>query len=222
LRSAWGIPNDAFCVLFCGKFVAKKRPMDLVHAATLLLRENRLPNIHLLFVGSGELGGSLRNACRVVYDADVSRTSGSLAPDPATNAAAPPASFAGFLNQTEISRAYVAADCLVLPSDHGETWGLVVNEALASQLMCVTSDACGCSEDIVASSDSDLCFPCGNIASLAAAILHATSLETSDERLFMPLAFHSLITTVDTLAKLAERYLTPKSCTSATSPVFRL
>ena len=37
----------------------------------------------------------------------------------------------GFLNQTELGEAYALADCLVLPSDYPETWGLVVNEALA-------------------------------------------------------------------------------------------
>ena len=79
--------------------------------------------------------------------------------------AEPPASFAGFLNQTEISRAYVAADCLVLPSDHGETWGLVVNEALASDLPCLVSDACGCAEDLVG---QKLSFPMGDRKALAA------------------------------------------------------
>jgi glycosyltransferase involved in cell wall biosynthesis len=42
----------------------------------------------------------------------------------------------------------VAADCLVLPS-YSETWGLVVNEALASDLPCIVSDACGCAENLV-------------------------------------------------------------------------
>jgi glycosyltransferase involved in cell wall biosynthesis len=36
IRSHWKIPEDAFCVLFCGKFIPKKRPMDLVKAAELL------------------------------------------------------------------------------------------------------------------------------------------------------------------------------------------
>ena len=81
--------------------------------------------------------------------------------------ALPPASFTGFLNQTEISRAYVAADCLVLPSDHGETWGLVVNEALASGLPCLVSDACGCAEDLAGDQFS---FPMGDSGALAAKI----------------------------------------------------
>jgi glycosyltransferase involved in cell wall biosynthesis len=79
----------------------------------------------------------------------------------------PPASFAGFLNQREISQAYVAADCLVLPSDYGETWGLVVNEALASGLPCLVSEACGCAEDL------SICdtFALGDIETLASRLV---------------------------------------------------
>jgi glycosyltransferase involved in cell wall biosynthesis len=165
LRHRWGIGDDAFCVLFCGKFVDKKRPMDVVAAARLLNSDGRLPNIHLLFVGSGELGGALRGACAVVHDAEQPngaplRSATSAPPHDGV----PVASFAGFVNQTEISRAYVAADCLVLPSDHGETWGVVVNEALASGLPCIVSDACGCAEDLVGNEWS---YPLENIAALA-------------------------------------------------------
>jgi glycosyltransferase involved in cell wall biosynthesis len=125
----------------------------------------RLRNIHLLFVGSGELEREMRQSCHVVYDAE---RAGLQAPESSLSAtspgALPPASFAGFLNQTEISRAYVAADCLVLPSDYGETWGLVVNEALASGLPCIVSDACGCAEDLAG---AEFSFPMGNLVALA-------------------------------------------------------
>ena len=141
IRRAWGIADDAFCVLFCGKFIAKKRPLDLTAAARQAIASGT--KVHLLFAGSGELGNALRAACRVAIDADERGIT-------STDAGAPPASFTGFLNQSEISRAYVAADALVLPSDAGETWGLVVNEAMASGLPCIVSEACGCAEDLVA------------------------------------------------------------------------
>jgi glycosyltransferase involved in cell wall biosynthesis len=163
LRRQWGIADDAFCVLFCGKMIAKKRPMDLVRAASLLAERASQSNLHLLFAGSGELGSALRDACNVVVDAEAG------APLP-RRAHGPKASFAGFLNQTEISRAYVAADCLVLPSDSSETWGLVVNEAMASGLPCIVSDACGCAEDLVAPIDPLLVFRCGDVADLGAAL----------------------------------------------------
>lgn len=166
LRRDWGIADGAFCVLFCGKFIPKKRPGDVVAAATCMMTISSDPkSVHLLFVGSGELGTELRRGCRVVFDADGTKSSGAAAAD-----RRPPASFAGFLNQNEISRAYVAADVLVLPSDHGETWGLVVNEAMASGLPCIVSDAVGCGEDLVLAVDPARRFPLGDITALAGAL----------------------------------------------------
>ena len=60
IRKEWGIPADAFCFLFAGKFVAKKRPFDLIEAARRIQRELPGNKIHLLWVGSGELGAALR------------------------------------------------------------------------------------------------------------------------------------------------------------------
>jgi glycosyltransferase involved in cell wall biosynthesis len=187
IRTQWKIPEDAFCVLFCGKFIPKKRPVDVVKAAQSLITNNRLPNIHLLFAGSGELGHQLRANCNVVFDAELDkRSEASLLRAKAATAAArgqksgigeqitdnqkPRASFAGFLNQTEISKAYVAADCLALPSDYRETWGLVVNEAMASGLPCIISDQCGCAEDL-GSGTANLVFSCANTAEIAKHIL---------------------------------------------------
>jgi len=181
LRGQWGIPQDAFCVLFCGKFIPKKHPMDLIKAAQLLLSQRAkgeaqreaLPLVHLLFAGSGELGSELRANCHVAYDADQPLITDygpqTTRPDnrePITDNAKPRASFTGFLNQTEVSRAYVAADCLVLPSDYDETWGLVVNEAMASGLPCIISDRCGCAPDLGGYRGNSV-FPFGHIPELA-------------------------------------------------------
>ena len=60
-----------------------------------------------------------------------------------------PVTFTGFLNQSEIISAYVGADCLVLSSDAGETWGLVVNEAMACSRPALVSDLAGCHLDLI-------------------------------------------------------------------------
>jgi glycosyltransferase involved in cell wall biosynthesis len=140
--------------LFCGKFIPKKRPLDLVDAAQLLLRSHPELKVHLLFVGSGELGDELRAKCNVLFDADQSVVSSQRPP-------APPASFAGFLNQTEISKAYVAADYLVLPSE-SETWGLTVNEAMASGLPAIIADAVGCAPDLITEGKTGFTFAVRN------------------------------------------------------------
>jgi len=166
IRRDWRIPEDSFCVLFAGKFIPKKRPLDVVKAVSQLKEANPLEPAHILFVGSGELGNAIRSECKIVYDAECS----SKGLDLKSVNGEPAASFAGFLNQSEICKAYVAADCLVLPSDYGETWGLVVNEAMAADLPCITSDACGCAEDLVATVDTNLRCSLGDIASLSKAL----------------------------------------------------
>ena len=163
IRRAWGIPEDALCVLFAGKLDSTKRPDDVIAALQSLRMLDPVRTYHALFVGAGDRATALREKSRVLFDAkgDV--------PGRPVNLALPSASFAGFLNQSEITRAYVAADVLVLPSE-SETWGLVVNEALACGLPCVVSNACGSAEDLVIPLDPRLSYPVGDVEALARAI----------------------------------------------------
>lgn len=200
LREAWRIPQDAFCLLFCGKFITKKHPLDLVQAVHKLGAATPCGRpIHLLFVGSGRLGDDVRSACHVVFDAERERI------DTTAAAGEPAASFVGFLNQTEIARAYVAADVLVLPSDSGETWGLVANEAMACGTPAVVSDQCGCAEDLVAPLDRRLVFRCGDASDLAEAIRHSRGAGLGRERVRQIADTHHLRHTVATVASLFER-----------------
>ena len=171
LRAAWNIPDTATCFLFAGKFIPKKRPADLIEAVDRLLSCEafgvRAEEIHLLLVGDGELRPQLEKA---TYELETKHGRSLI-------------TFAGFLNQKEIPRAYAAADCLVLPSDAGETWGLVVNESLASGRPAIVSDLCGCAEDLARPLGSPFVFPCGHIedltSSLAAFCNKGTNLQTS-------------------------------------------
>jgi glycosyltransferase involved in cell wall biosynthesis len=199
LRKQWAIPEDAFCVLFCGKFIPKKRPLDIVAAARHLRESGRILNLHLLFVGSGELGGALRRECNVVFDAEYDDSSTHTA---SKGQNVPHASFVGFLNQTEITEAYVAADCLVLPSDYGETWGLVVNEALVSGLPCIVSDACGCAEDLVKPFVPKLCFQLGSQTQLAAALEAVVEQKTEPANSDVVRHTHNFTKSVHTVAEI--------------------
>jgi len=58
--------------------------------------------------------------------------------------------FSGFLNQSEMAAAYAAADALVVPSEW-ETWGLVVNEAMACGVTAIVTDGVACAHDLVVS-----------------------------------------------------------------------
>ena len=82
-----------------------------------------------------------------------------------------PVVFTGFLNQSKLVNAFVAADILVVPSEH-ETWGVVVNEAMWSGLPCIVSDQVGCGPDLVAGQGTGEVFPLHDEAALAAAMVN--------------------------------------------------
>lgn len=146
LRARFGIPDDATCFLFAGKLQAKKHPGDAVEAIVRLTAPAASAKAFLLIVGTGELEATLRSRVASL---------------------GAPVAFAGFLNQSEIAGAYAAADALVLPSDAGETWGLVVNEAMACGLPAIVSDRVGCGPDLVEPGVTGELYPFGDVAALA-------------------------------------------------------
>jgi len=144
LRQKWMLDEDAMVFLFVGKFIPKKRPLDFVSA--IANANSNGTRIMGLMVGDGPL--------RITCNQAVENTN-------------TPIRFTGFLNQSEISQAYAVADALVLPSDGGETWGMVVNEAMASGLPCFVSDAVGCGPDMIAPGQTGDIFALGDINRLA-------------------------------------------------------
>jgi glycosyltransferase involved in cell wall biosynthesis len=126
-RLAAGIPSNTLVVGFSGKFIPKKDPGSLF--AMLPFLDPRIrQRLCLYFVGCGELERTLKAvADRVKADFGVS------------------SHFAGFVNQSQLARHYCAMDVFVLPSRRmGETWGLVVNEALQCGCSAIVSTAVGC------------------------------------------------------------------------------
>lgn len=173
IRSEWGIGNNTVCFLYAGKLEPKKRIMDLMQAFDIAVKTVR--NIHLLVVGTGEL---MEEAERFTHENEL------------------PVSFAGFLNQSEIARAYVAGDCLVLPSDFGETWGLVVNEAMSCGLPAIVSDRVGCGPDLIIDGETGYIFPFGDIHALSALLAQLSSdrksLRTMGEKARQHIANYSI------------------------------
>ncbi len=148
LRAGFGLPADAVVFLFCGKLEPKKRPLDVLRALEKTGSPARLArSVALLVAGDGPLRAECENFAR---NREL------------------PAVFAGFLNQSRLPDAYAAADVLVLPSDAGETWGLVVNEAMASGRPAIVSRAAGCCADLVVEGETGFAFECGDVPALAA------------------------------------------------------
>lgn len=144
IRRRWNIPPDTTTFLFAGKFVERKRPIDFVRAIATVAGNSR--DICGLMVGDGAL--------RPQLEAEISSL-------------AAPIRMAGFLNQSEMAAAYAVSDVLVLPSDGMETWGLVVNEAMACGLTAIVSDRVGCAPDLVTPGETGYVYPCGDVGALA-------------------------------------------------------
>jgi glycosyltransferase involved in cell wall biosynthesis len=141
IRRTWGARDETVVVLFVGKLMRLKRPGDILQAMA------RLPNgsAVAIFVGSGELGAELELEAKRLGVA---------------------VQFEGFKNQSELPRYYAAADVLVLASE-SETWGLVVNEAMACGLPAIVSEAVGCSPDLIEEGITGFTFPVGDTTALA-------------------------------------------------------
>jgi glycosyltransferase involved in cell wall biosynthesis len=190
LRRRWRIPPDATTFLICGKLIPQKRPLDPLRAALRVVqdRPDLRGKIHIVLVGTGELQRETELAARelqAICGREV-------------------VTWAGFMNQTEIPAAYVAADWLVLASDARETWGLVVNEALASGTPVLASDQCGCAEDLVRPLSPSLVYPCGDVEALAArmiAILTGAIDRPTAAMCQSVVATHDLTVTVDSITR---------------------
>lgn len=127
VRQSLGLPADVPVVLFCGKVIDKKRPLDLARAMCKLAQTR---TVSLLVAGSGDQLAKMKDIVR--QQANLSTC------------------FLGFVNQSKLPEVYAAADIISLPSAGSETWGLVVNEAMYFGCVPVVSHRVGCALDLVA------------------------------------------------------------------------
>ena len=172
MRRQWGVEPSALVALFVGKFQSFKRPLDLLEAVASLqtsqtsemVASSAMPNSSAseflvpVYVGSGALESDLRLHADFLGVKTV---------------------FAGFKNQTELPACYAAADVLVLPSEGRETWGLVVNEAMACGLPAVVSDAVGCAPDLIEEGETGFTYPMGDISVLAGCLLRIAQMKAA-------------------------------------------
>ncbi len=127
-----GIPENNNVILYVGQFIPRKNVLSLIKAFSLLKE-----NCSLLLIGYGPEKQSLdeyilkNNVTSVV-----------------------------FLPHHEVSEMpayYGIADVFVLPSIE-ETWGLVVNEAMACRLPILASHNAGCVDDLIIEGKTGYCF----------------------------------------------------------------
>lgn len=141
-RQALGLPLDAKILLFSGKFIAKKRPLDVIDAFA------GTPQTALLvMMGEGALRPQLEQ--RIAENGLQNRVV-----------------LTGFINQQEVPAYYRAANFLVMSSDVGETWGLSVNEGMNFGLPLLVSNLCGCHKNLVESGKNGFVYRAGDVNAL--------------------------------------------------------
>jgi glycosyltransferase involved in cell wall biosynthesis len=145
-RSELGANAETTVFVSVAKLLNRKRPLDLLAAFAACVKAG--VDAHLAYVGDGPERAKLEAA--IDHANLASRVT-----------------ITGFVNQASIPEWYAAADCLVLPSDSFETWGLAVNEGMAAGLPVIVSDAAGCAPDLIDEGANGFAFPLGDTAALA-------------------------------------------------------
>lgn len=163
VRQDLGIPDGNDVLLFSGK-LSRRKGVDILLNAVKALPEADRERITLLYLGDGALRKELEGLAAQTPPVDVR--------------------FVGFKPQKEISPYFHAADVLVLPSVQGETWGLVVNDALHHGLPVIASQNVGSSADLVLPGKTGEIVETGSVDSLRAALQRwlAWGTQSAEER----------------------------------------
>ncbi|HEX6860402.1 MAG TPA: glycosyltransferase family 4 protein [Caulobacteraceae bacterium] len=146
LLAELGIPAGAPIILFVGRMIDAKRPLDLLQAFQRLGGAGA--DAVVVFVGDGPLTGELKDAAagdqRVI--------------------------FTGWLSSpAQVAALMAVSTVMVLPSQH-ETWGAVVNEAMAAGTPVIASDRVGSAVELIESGVNGVIFSVGEVDELARAI----------------------------------------------------
>jgi glycosyltransferase involved in cell wall biosynthesis len=183
VRERLGIDSAAKVVLFVGKLVPFKRPLDVLNAAAQLKKAGQ--ELEVVVAGAGALNDEMREVAKMT---------------------AVKVHFLGFCNQTEMPKIYAASDVLVLPSDGRETWGLVANEAIACGRPVVLADTVGSAQDIAADETAGLVFPVGDVGALANALTKMFSKPPTSQKIEKKSTQHSIAAAVGGIEEALQRF----------------
>lgn len=149
IRARYGIPSDIVLLLFVGKLVPWKRPLDIVFVLKNV--QPAFPGLGAAWVGDGEL--------RPQLEAEIAKQG------------VKHAFLLGFKNQRELPELYAMSDILVIASWH-EPMGLVANEAMASGLPLIVSNRTGVwgPGGLVRDGETGFVYPAGDTEALSEAV----------------------------------------------------
>jgi len=135
-------PQKKKIILFVGKLIERKNPKAFLDLALTFKNSD-----DLLFILVGD--GNLMSYCKNYIEDNKLQN----------------IKLVGFKNRKEIRDIYKISYLLVMPSKY-ETWGLVVNEAMACKLPAIVSNSCGCCDDLIKNNFTGFVYKEGNFADL--------------------------------------------------------
>ena len=106
LRQELNIDKDAFCFIYVGQLISRKRVIETVE---LLAEVNQTQKVHLIVAGTGALENKMKDTATVKGFNNIT--------------------FCGYALPERLCQLYTASDALILLSED-EPWGMVVNESL--------------------------------------------------------------------------------------------
>ncbi len=143
-------------LLFSGKLIKRKRPVDALKVHCALLQKGIKTN--LVFIGAGNLSKKIKTFCKQKNLINVCIT--------------------GFKDQNEISQYYASGDIFLFPSSR-ETWGLVINEAMCFSLPIITTRMVSSSADLVVTGENGFIHNVGDITSMTNSVEYLLTNKTA-------------------------------------------
>jgi glycosyltransferase involved in cell wall biosynthesis len=174
-RAELGLPPRYF--VYAGRVTREKGVFQLLEAYTRLEPELR-SQMGLVLVGEETAKHELMQSAEKAYPGAVF--------------------FPGFAQRDQLAAFYALAEVLVFPT-LSDTWGLVVNEAMACGLPVIASEVAGCVADLVHDGENGFIVPSANAGKLA----EAMAAFARDPQLASRMGQHS--------ARLIERF-SPECC----------
>jgi glycosyltransferase involved in cell wall biosynthesis len=159
IRKELEIPVNARVVVFCAKFIARKRPHDALRG----FARAAVVDSYLLMIGDGPLIEELKREAATLGISDRVR-------------------FTGLVKYSRLPEFYAASDVLVFPSEH-EPYGLPVNEAMICGVPVIASDRVGAAQDLIREGETGFTYPCGDVDSLASTLCNILSADALRQRM---------------------------------------
>lgn len=148
IRKSMNIREEDTVFLFAAKMISEKGPLELLQAYHEL---GFVPHKALIMLGDGVLRKRAESYTREQRLKQVH--------------------FIGVVNQSEMPKYYAVSDVFIRPDGFAQgDWGLTVNEAMASGLALIASEAIGATQDLVRDGENGFVVKFGDIQGLAHAM----------------------------------------------------